>query len=66
MSELYWLGEKHGERVSGGRTPTAFGGNNSGTGVGGSMLHWGAFVPRVDPRDLKLKHRNRAGRGLSR
>jgi choline dehydrogenase-like flavoprotein len=50
MSELYWLGE----RISTGRTPTAFGGNNSGTGVGGSMLHWGAFVPRADPRDLKL------------
>jgi choline dehydrogenase-like flavoprotein len=50
MSELYWLGE----RISAGRTPTALGGNNSGTGVGGSMLHWGAFVPRADPRDLKL------------
>jgi choline dehydrogenase-like flavoprotein len=50
MSELYWLGE----RISAGKTPTAFGGNNSGTGVGGSMLHWGAFVPRADPRDLKL------------
>jgi choline dehydrogenase-like flavoprotein len=50
MSELYWLGE----RISAGQTPTAFGGNNSGTGVGGSMLHWGAFVPRADPRDLKL------------
>ena len=51
MSELYWLDE----RISGGDTPTAFGGNNSGTGVGGSTLHWGAFVPRADPRDLKLK-----------
>ena len=51
MGELYWLGE----RISAGETPTAFGGNNSGTGVGGSMLHWGAFVPRADPRDLKLR-----------
>ncbi len=51
MSDLYWLGE----RISAGATPTAFGGNNSGTGVGGSMLHWGAFVPRADPRDLKLR-----------
>ena len=51
MSDLYWLGE----RISAGETPTAFGGNNSGTGVGGSMLHWGAFVPRADPRDLKLR-----------
>ncbi len=51
MNELYWLGE----RLSAGETPTAFGGNNSGTGVGGSMLHWGAYVPRADERDLKLK-----------
>lgn len=51
MSELYWLGE----RLSAGETPTAFGGNNSGTGVGGSTLHWGAFVPRAYPGDLKLK-----------
>jgi choline dehydrogenase-like flavoprotein len=52
MSELYWLHE----RISDGETPAAFGGNNSGTGVGGSMLHWGAFVPRADTRDLKLRH----------
>ncbi len=51
MGDLYWLGE----RISAGETPPAFGGNNSGTGVGGSMLHWGAFVPRADPRDLKLR-----------
>ena len=47
-SKLYWLGE----RLSTGDTPIVFGGNNSGTGVGGSTLHWGAFVPRADPRDL--------------
>jgi choline dehydrogenase-like flavoprotein len=50
-SDLYWMNE----RVSGGRTPEAFGANNSGIGVGGSMLHWGAYVPRADPRDLKLR-----------
>lgn len=43
------------ERLSGGETPTAFGQNNSGKGVGGSTLHWGAFTPRPDERDLKLK-----------
>lgn len=48
--ELYWLGD----RISGGSTPTAFGANNSGTGVGGSTLHWGAYVPRPDPRDLRV------------
>lgn len=49
--EIYW----RGERLSAGETPVAFGGNNSGTGVGGSTLHWGAYVPRVDPRDLRIK-----------
>ncbi len=49
-SGIYWLGE----RLSGGGTPQAFGANNSGTGIGGSTLHWGAFVPRADARDLRL------------
>ncbi|WP_232228146.1 hypothetical protein [Asaia astilbis] len=40
-SEIYWLEE----RLSGGNNPMAFGGNNSGTGVGGSMLHFGASCP---------------------
>jgi len=48
--EIYWTDE----RLSGGSTPEAFGANNSGTGVGGSTLHWGAFVPRADARDLRL------------
>ena len=56
-SDLYWLGE----RLSAGETPTAFGANNSGTGVGGSMLHWGAFVPR--PRDTDLRLRSACGVG---
>jgi choline dehydrogenase-like flavoprotein len=43
------------ERLSDGENPTAFGQNNSGKGVGGSTLHWGAFTPRPDARDLKLK-----------
>lgn len=50
-AKLYWLRE----RLSAGETPTAFGSNNSGTGVGGSTLHWGAFVPRADPRDLRIQ-----------
>jgi choline dehydrogenase-like flavoprotein len=49
-AKIYWLDE----RLSAGETPEAFGANNSGTGVGGSTLHWGAFVPRVDPRDLRM------------
>jgi choline dehydrogenase-like flavoprotein len=50
-ARLYWLDE----RLSAGDTPEAFGANNSGTGVGGSTLHWGAFVPRADPRDLHIE-----------
>lgn len=49
-AKLYWLED----RLHAGDGPMAFGGNNSGTGVGGSMLHWGAFVPRADARDLRL------------
>ena len=50
-AQIYWLGE----RLSGGDNPEVHGGNTSGTGVGGSTLHWGAFTPRADERDLKLK-----------
>lgn len=49
--DIYWMED----RLSGGETPTAFGANNSGMGVGGSTLHWGAFCPRPDPRDLSLR-----------
>ena len=50
-AQIYWMGE----RLSGGKTPEAHGANTSGMGVGGSMLHWGAFTPRADERDLRLK-----------
>ena len=50
-TDINWMEE----RLSGGTTPTAFGANNSGTGIGGSTLHWGAFTPRPDPRDLRLR-----------
>ena len=56
-SDIYWMRE----RLSGGAMPEAFGANNSGTGVGGSMLHWGAFVPRPDPRDLRLRSETGVG-----
>ncbi|SIQ68783.1 MULTISPECIES: GMC family oxidoreductase [Acidiphilium] len=48
---IYW----RDERLSAGDTPQPFGANNSGTGVGGSTLHWGAFCPRADPRDWRLR-----------
>lgn len=50
------------ERLSGGTDATAFGPNNSGYGVGGSTLHWGAFAPRPDRRDLRLREETGVGR----
>ena len=57
-ADLYW----QGERLAGGAMPQAFGANNSGIGVGGSTLHWGAFTPRVDARDLALRSETGQGR----
>ncbi len=56
-ADIYWMEE----RLSGGADATAFGANNSGMGVGGSTLHWGAFCPRPDARDLRL--RGESGQG---
>lgn len=56
--EINWMSE----RLSGGGDPTAFGPNNSGRGVGGSTLHWGAFTPRPDRRDLALRTETGEGR----
>lgn len=49
--DINWMDD----RLSGGGAPTAFGPNNSGTGVGGSTLHWGAFTPRPSVHDLRLR-----------
>ena len=49
--DINWMDE----RISGGSAPTAFGPNNSGTGVGGSTLHWGAFTPRPNQHDIRLR-----------
>ena len=54
---IYWTEE----RLSAGTVPQAHGANTSGTGVGGSTLHWGAFVPRADPRDLRLRTESGVG-----
>jgi choline dehydrogenase-like flavoprotein len=50
---LFW----NDERLTAGQDPVAFGKNNSGTGVGGSTLHYTAYTPRVQPDDLHL-HRD--------
>ena len=50
QAKLYWTDE----RLSGGDDPLHFGNNNSGTGVGGSTLHYTAYTPRVQADDLRL------------
>jgi choline dehydrogenase-like flavoprotein len=48
---LTWLDE----RLSGGENPLGFGRNNSGTGVGGTTLHYTAYTPRPQPDDFCLR-----------
>lgn len=50
QAALFW----NDERLSAGGDPLPFGNNNSGTGVGGSTLHYTAYVPRPQPDDLRL------------
>ncbi|MBE7218921.1 MAG: GMC family oxidoreductase, partial [Caulobacteraceae bacterium] len=51
QAKLFWTDE----RLSAGADALAFGANNSGTGVGGSTLHWTAYCPRPHPDDLTLR-----------
>jgi choline dehydrogenase-like flavoprotein len=47
--KLYWTEP----RVIGGSDPVPLGSNNSGRGVGGSMVHYAGFVPRLHPSDFR-------------
>lgn len=58
QSPLFWTDE----RLSAGRDPVHFGNNNSGIGVGGSTLHFTAYVPRAQPDDFELYRHFGAGR----
>ncbi len=51
QTPLFW----NDERLSAGGDPLAFGANNSGTGVGGSTLHFTAYTPRAQADDFRLK-----------
>ena len=53
QENLFW----NDERLSTGTDPLAFGKNNSGTGVGGSTLHYTAYTPRAQPDDFHI-HRD--------
>ncbi len=50
QSKLFWMDE----RLAAGKDPIHFGKNNSGIGVGGSTLHYTAFVPRPQQDDFQL------------
>lgn len=57
QAPLFWTDE----RLSAGGDPIAFGRNNSGIGVGGSTLHYTAYVPRAQPDDFRLNSTQGAG-----
>jgi choline dehydrogenase-like flavoprotein len=46
---LYWTEP----RVIGGEDPIPLGSNNSGRGVGGSMVHYAGYTPRFHPSDFR-------------
>jgi choline dehydrogenase-like flavoprotein len=46
--KLYW----NEPRVIGGKDPVPLGANNSGRGVGGSMVHFAGYAPRFHPSDF--------------
>ena len=50
QNKLFWTDE----RLSAGNDPVGFGSNNSGCGVGGSTLHYTAYVPRPHTDDFRL------------
>ena len=52
---IYWT-EK---RIIGGDDPVEMGKNNSGVGVGGSMIHYAGYVPRFHPSDFEVRTRRR-------
>ena len=48
---LYWTDT----RIIGGEDPVELGKNNSGHGVGGSMVHFAGYAPRFHPSDLRTR-----------
>ncbi len=55
--ELYWTQK----RIIGGGDPIELGKNNSGRGVGGSMVHYAGYTPRFHPSDLETFSRDGVG-----
>src|SRR5213080_2090183 len=55
--DLYWTED----RVTGGEDPVELGKNNSGRGVGGSMVHYAGYCPRLHPSDFEVRTRDGVG-----
>ncbi|MGO4298730.1 GMC family oxidoreductase [Leifsonia sp. RAF41] len=55
--ELYWTEP----RQIGGQDPVPLGSNNSGRGVGGSMVHYAGYVPRFHPSDFRTHSQDGVG-----
>jgi choline dehydrogenase-like flavoprotein len=55
--KLYWTEE----RIIGGSDPVELGKNNSGHGVGGSMVHYAGYCPRFHPSDFEVRTRDGVG-----
>jgi choline dehydrogenase-like flavoprotein len=54
---LYW----DQKRIIGGEDPIKLGKNNSGRGVGGSMVHYAGYTPRFHPSDFETFTRDGVG-----
>ncbi|HEY6797049.1 MAG TPA: GMC family oxidoreductase, partial [Kineosporiaceae bacterium] len=54
---LYWTQP----RVIGGSDPVPLGSNNSGRGVGGSMVHYAGYTPRFHPSDFRTRSADGVG-----
>jgi choline dehydrogenase-like flavoprotein len=55
--DLYWTQK----RIIGGANPIELGKNNSGRGVGGSMVHYAGYTPRFHPSDFETHTRDGVG-----
>ena len=55
--QLYW----NDPRVISGTDPVPMGSNNSGRGVGGSMIHYAGYTPRFHPSDFHTLSRDGVG-----
>ena len=55
--KIYWTQP----RVIGGSDPVELGKNNSGHGVGGSMIHYAGYAPRFHPSDFRTRSEDGVG-----